>query len=104
MEEVSNVRRLRANQRFKLFLPTCMRLGHELVHCNILDLSVTGALVTATRPAAIGVTVFLRVGDRNRAARVVRRDGRQFGVEFAQALGNEEVAALVEADLDFAVA
>ena len=24
-----------------------MRLGHELVHCNILDLSVSGALVTA---------------------------------------------------------
>lgn len=103
MEE-SNVRRLRASQRFKLFLPTCMRLGHELVHCNILDLSVSGALVTATRPAAIGVTVFLRVGDRNRAARVVRRDGRQFGVEFAVQLSAEEVTALVEAERDAAVA
>lgn len=102
--EDSNVRRLRASQRFKLFLPTCMRLGHELVHCNILDLSVSGALVTATRPAAIGVTVFLRVGDRNRAARVVRRDGRQFGVEFAAALSADEVTALVEGSRDAQVA
>lgn len=97
MDEGSNVRRLRASRRFKLFLPTRMRLGHHGFAAHLIDLSVSGALATATQPPAVGTRVFVRMLGGSRAARVVRRDGREFGIEFAAPLTVEEVAVLVEA-------
>lgn len=93
----TNVRRLRASRRFRLYMSTVMRAGADEGVVHLLDLSTTGALVTGTRPPAVGTRVFLRLLGGAHGARVVRREGKQFGVEFAVPLSATDVAALVAA-------
>lgn len=92
----TNIRRLRAAQRFALFQRTSMYLAHGLQPVDLLDLSTTGALVNAAQPPAVGSRVRLTINHKLRLARVVRRDGRQFGVEFAVPLSAEELAQITD--------
>lgn len=104
MEEVSNVRRLRASQRFKLFLPTRVRMGHNDYPGHLIDVSTSGALICSIQPCAVGSRIYIRLLGGAREARVVRRDGREYGVEFTTPLGQAEVTALLESQRDVAAA
>ena len=97
MTDMSNVRRLRANKRFRLFRPTQMYVSRDIVPVDLLDLSVSGALVNSAQPPAVGTRVRLTILGKPRLALVVRRDGRQFGVEFATPLVEGDVFELAQA-------
>jgi hypothetical protein len=96
-ETDTNVRRLRGSRRFRLYMSTVLRAGADEGVVHLLDLSVSGALMTGTRPPAVGTRVYLRLLGGAHAARVVRRDGKQFAVAFAKELSAADVAALVAA-------
>ena len=81
---------------FRLYLPTRMRIGRDEFGAHLLDLSVSGALLIAPEPPAVGSRIQLRLPDGARAAEVVRRDGRQLGVRFVAPLAAAEVASLLD--------
>ncbi len=85
----------RAKPRRKLFLPSAMRIGTQAFRVHLLDLSETGAQVHHPAPPPIGTTVLLDCGSERRFARVVRRDGARFGVQFTVPLSDAQVEAAV---------
>ena len=60
-------------------------------------MSVSGSLVNSAQPPAVETRVCLTILGKPRLALVVRRDGRQFGVEFATPLVEGEVVELAQA-------
>lgn len=94
--DVTDPRLLRATPRFKLFQPTEMRVGPERVRVHLLDLSATGAMVHHTEPPAIGAVIQLDCAGATRLARVMRWEGKRFGVQFLAPLTEAQVAAAVD--------
>ncbi len=88
-------RQMRGAPRRKLFLPTMMRLDGEPVRVHLLDLSCSGAQVHRAAPPAVGTTIQIDCGGQLRSARVVRRQGDRFGVQFLIPLSEAQVEAAV---------
>jgi len=81
----------RARPRFKLFQPTTMTVGKDLVRVHVLDLSATGALLHHATPPEAGSTVRLECVGSLRPARVVWVKGTRFGISFTLPLSEVQV-------------
>ena len=81
----------RAKPRHKLFLPTTMLVGAEKFRVHLLDLSASGAQVHFTIPPPLGALVQIECAGALRMARVARRDGERFGIQFLTPLRNIEI-------------
>lgn len=81
----------RARPRFKLFQPTMMVVGKDLVRVHLLDLSATGALLHHATPPEVGSTMRLECAGNMRLARVVWVSGTRFGIAFTMPLSEGQV-------------
>jgi hypothetical protein len=90
---VADTRHTRATPRLKVFEPAEMRVGLTTERVHLLDLSFGGALVHSVAPPAVGATVRIACAGTTRLARVVRRDGDRFGVQFMLPLTKDQLAA-----------
>jgi hypothetical protein len=72
-------------------------LGQNEVHCQLVDLSVSGALLSAAQPAPVGASLRVEIAGVGWVpARVVRAQGDRFGVQF-EGVSAEERDRLIHA-------
>jgi cellulose synthase (UDP-forming) len=82
--------RPRREERFPTDEPARFLLGKNEVHCRLVDLSVSGALLSAAEPAAVGASLRVEIAGVGWVpARVVRVQGERFGVQFEEVSAEE---------------
>ena len=99
MSNESDLQRLRARPRLKLFEPTVMRDGAHEAKIHLLDLSATGALAHAAIPPRASARVLVTLGTENRTATVIWVEGHRFGIAFTVPLTDHQVAATIAPEI-----
>lgn len=92
---VEDVRSLRGQPRRKVFQPVDLIVGTAPLRAHLLDVSASGALVHSKDAPAPGSSVRLTIDGLLRMARVVWREGPQFGIAFLVPLRDAEVEHLL---------
>lgn len=90
---VTETERPRGAARVKLFQPTTLHGAGAPRRAHLLDLSISGALVHALEPPAVGGFVRIEVAGEARIARVAWSRGKRFGIRFAMPLTASQVVA-----------
>eukprot|EP01035_Chromulina_nebulosa_P031148 gene31148-41498_t len=81
--------------RRSIFKPVAVHAGATALRADLLDLSVSGAMIHGADAPPAGTVLRLALGGAMRGARVVWQDGVRFGIAFARPLRDAELAMLL---------
>ena len=88
---------VRASARHRALLGATLSTASGERRCNILNLSIGGALLDAAMPPTVGEPITLMRGPLVIAGRVGWLNGHRFGVTFDHAISDGDVRAVTAA-------
>lgn len=83
--------------RLKVFQPITVDCGSGATRAHLLNVSHSGAMVHCACAPDKGAAVWIGLGGARNQARVVWRDGKKFGAEFARQLTAAQIDEVLAA-------